>query len=1031
MAVIVIVGEVEKKAPYHFIAAPKELRLANSFLNGLDGAEEIETLVTTERLSSDHFNGSQLKIVQMNIRSLRKNFDQFLVLLDGFSFAPDVIILTETWHCGSPTDGSTYSIPGYEAHFNAFQLNQNDGVVIFARASLGAGVSNAGIPGCNSLVLTFLHSNVKHIITGIYRPPSQLESTFVTGLSDYLSTLEPNNQTISTICGDININILSADPTPETSDYLNTLSAAGYYSAINIATRLNESLNSGSCLDHFFTTDHQNTTGHILTTSITDHFLVALTLNHAPLTSRVPAKNKEYLAINYQLLQGALAGEMWHDTLASQDADSCANSFLDTLSKHITDCTETKRRTCKTEKLKPWMTNGLLTSIRRRDKLRLKSRTNPTLRQTYTAYRNYLDRLITITKNNYYRTEFLHCNGDAGKTWKLIDDVTDTKRTHSTILKVVDPDTGCEVTRDDPQGMANAFNKFFAGIGESLASRIPYAATTSTTDNSANPHSLFLTPTDETEVDKYITLLTTNSSPGPDGIKAKIIKQFRQHLLQPLTYLINLCFTTASFPSVFKDATVIPIYKGKGHKHDITNYRPISLTSNIGKIIERAIKTRMTDFFDRSDYLADNQYGFRQGRSTQDAITKLTDLLYNDIENQTFPLTVFIDLAKAFDSISHPLLTKRLERAGIRGHSLDLLTSYLSGRRQVVRLRQQDNHNSSSQENIIFSSPADVTFGIPQGTVLGPLLFLCYINEFLRMDLGCTMLGFADDTVLHFQGNSWTDSHDKASKAITAAKRWFDDNKLTLNIDKTFYITFSPNNYGQPDNHLHVTLHSPDCPTTNCDCKKLTKTYDQSYLGLTFDQHLRWDRHIQITTTRIRKTLYKFKRLRDLVDIHTLRQIYYAIVQSIVQYALVAWGGAYASHLEKIERAMRCVLRVAMHRPYRHPSRTLFTDMAVPTLDHLYAKQLLLYRHANNRLTDYVAHAYGTRHRLGHSLRRPICRTSLFRNSHIYRSSSIFNLLQLELKRLPKNKFKQKIIPFIKNNYSRIHKILRPLTRSE
>lgn len=207
-------------------------------------------------------------------------------------------------------------------------------------------------------------------------------------------------------------------------------------------------------------------------------------------------------------------------------------------------------------------------------------------------------------------------------------------------------------------------------------------------------------------------------------------------------------------------------------------------------------------------------------------------------------------------------------------------------------------------------------------------------------------------------------------------------------------MTFSANASGQPQNSK-VEIHHADCPQSNnnCSCCQLTKCYEYKYLGIIIDQHLRWDRHTQTTAKRLRRTLYKFRLLRNKLNTITLRQVYHAIVQSIVQYCVLIWGGAYAVHLNSVECAQRCVLRVALKKHYLYPSAKLYTDMNVPTLTNLYARQLIQYR-IKNRPNLTTQSYYGTRHAQMGGLNFIPCRTSLFRRSYIYRSISLYNLFK-------------------------------------
>lgn len=1010
-----------------------------AFLDEID--DEVESVcpiaTTTIQPHEFQFQTGHLRVLQMNIRSLNANFDQFMVLLSTFRGKFDVVVLTETWRSGGDGDGSSYSIPGYHSHYTNTQINQNDGVAIFVRTELDARVSQPVIYGSSALLCTFVIGGKPFNLLGIYRPPSQSPSLFNEALSLYLAN--NNLQCDTIITGDFNLDILASNPTVDALDYKAILTTAGFSSAINNHTRI--AGEQKTCLDHFFTTEATTSRGYVIPTSVTDHYAIALSTacQHVNAASTT-VNGKIQKVVNHTELSEYLSSEPWHNVLGLTNVNQCANNFIFTLQRHILSATEFKIITNRKFKIKKWMTNGLLTSLRHRDKMRLQSDRRPnddTLRNTYTRYRNYLQTLIRLTKNTYYKTQLDVNAGNMNKSYKIINEITDTATKKHTISSLL-TENG-EVKNNEPKKMADILNNYFAAVGETLASSIPRPVHpphphTPTTRTFNNPHTMQLTPVHLHEVSALISSLSAHSAPGPDDIPSDILKRHSQHLVQPLTYLINLCFEMSTFPEIFKQATVIPVYKNKGAKNERENYRPISLTSNVSKIIEKAIKLRILSFLDRTHYLSNNQFGFRAGRCTQDAIAKFTSRIHHDLDNGNHPLAIFLDLCKAFDTVSHPLLTQKLEQAGLRGHVLDLLTSYLNLRTQRVRLNTgyipNGTTDADTAEHSVLSDIADVTYGVPQGTVLGPLLFIIYINNLLELDLDCSMIGFADDTVVYVTGQTWADSHSKASTALQTIKKWLDNNLLTLNLTKTEYMTFSYDIRGQPTG-VTVRLHGDHCSTvtTDCVCPTVNKATHYKYLGVIIDQHLKWDRHCHQTSNRIRRTMYKFRRLRHILTPGLLRQVYFALVQSIVEYAVLIWGGAYTIHINRVEIALRGVLRVALAKPYDYPHDHLYRDMDVPTLTHTYAKQLIYYRLTNRTRDDYVRHGLGTRFAIANNLRQLLPLSSHFKTSFVYKSIELFNTLPNEIKQLPsyspKNIFKAPVASFIASNYPQILYLLR------
>lgn len=241
-------------------------------------------------------------------------------------------------------------------------------------------------------------------------------------------------------------------------------------------------------------------------------------------------------------------------------------------------------------------------------------------------------------------------------------------------------------------------------------------------------------------------------------------------------------------------------------------------------------------------------------------------------------------------------------------------------------------------------------------------------------------------------------------------------------------MTYTTTKTLQPQS-LAIRIHDANCPTLNpqCACLEIDRVDSLKYLGVIIDNRLKWDKHAQHTAKRLRMTLYKYRRLRRLLSMDTLRQVYFAITQTIIEYGLLAWGGAYAVHLMPVEVALRSVLRVAMSRPFRYPSALLYTDLDVPTLTNLYIKQLLLFRYKHSHTTDFINHGLSTRQNENRHIRTLTHRTSLFKTCHIYRSVKVFNFLPTSIKLLPRlYRFKRDVTIFTAENINDLTALLRP-----
>ena len=367
---------------------------------------------------------------------------------------------------------------------------------------------------------------------------------------------------------------------------------------------------------------------------------------------------------------------------------------------------------------------------------------------------------------------------------------------------------------------------------------------------------MFLTPTTPLEIDSLILSLKLKRMNYEDDIPPFFLRIAKNILSFPLAFMINHSFSLRIFPKILKTVKVLPIFK-KGNAKNISNYGPISLLLSISKIYERAIYNQTILFFDRNNILAPNQFGFRKSYSTNHAILNLITKCYDNIQNKLFSNLILLDVKKAFDSVSHDILVAKLHHYGIRGIANDLFASHLANRQQYTII----NNCSSNLERVIF--------GVPQGSILGPLLFSIYVNDLCFLFNSIPQL-YADDTAILLQHKNIIDLEKNTNSMLESIFNWMNTNLLTVNPDKSTSIPISHNSKKK---NFSVNVTYNDVPIENVSSSK--------YLGLILDQNLTFVEQIKMIETKVSRASGIISKIKPFLPAKTLISLYYSLLHPL------------------------------------------------------------------------------------------------------------------------------------------------------
>ena len=899
-----------------------------------------------------------------------KNVTSFSALLNVLNTAPDIIILTETWL--TELDRDYANIYGYTATHTIRNTGRSGGVSIYVRNCYDVDVLS-GLCICSETIescaveVNIGGQNIS--IVGIYRPHNDTIDNFSNVMNMLLEDPILNNKKIC-LAGDFNVNLLNSD-SHDVISFVNNMQSSHCLPIITKPTRFPSGNNIGepSLLDHMWLNNIEVYTSGIILYDLTDHCPVFVCFNHGVVDDR-----HKFVKVKFRVQSNKChddfideLGRINWDFSDFNDINDKTAYFLDKINSLYCKCFPLRSKNISLKRLeKSWLTPAIIRSIKTKSNYFKLFRMGIISREVNNRYKNCLNSIIRRAKNTYYNNVFVNCKNNVRKSWdvlkKLMCKTNDRKSIKSIIIN--NNVINCE------HDISNAFHDYFSTVATKLEEDMP-PGDGLPPQITPVPQSMFLFPATADECNKVISNLKTSNA-GSNNMSVPILKNVKHILASPIAYLINDSFQSGIFPDSLKIACITPIFK-QGDCSLLSNYRPISVLPILSKIFEKCIANRLTKWMSKHAIISPKQFGFQKGKSTIDALSSLTDYIYNSINSKHHLISIFIDLRKAFDTVQHSLLLDKLYLMGVRGLSLSLIRSYLRDRRQCVRV------------GTTISDYKTINIGVPQGSILGPILFLIYVNDLPNVSQLLSTVLFADDTSLSLSAPQFDNLIAMVTGELEKMRMYMLRNRLSLNLDKTFAVVFSNRHFDV--NNLN-NLKIGDC--------NLNVLNECKYLGLTIDSKLRFNSHINNIASKVSKTVGIMYKLKHSVPDYVLLNMYYCMIYPYFIYANLIWGGTHDTYLKDLFLLQKKIVRIITNSEFLAHTGPLFAKLEMLKVSDIH--RYLISIHAFKSLDSYSIHqhSYFTRNR--NNLVPTFQRISLTQNSLSYKLPSYWNNLPSHVK---------------------------------
>ena len=804
-------------------------------------------------------NAHKIIIGHLNINSVR---NKFKTLQEKIEKNIDIFLISETKINGSfPTE--QFILEGFQKPFRLDRTDRGGGLLFYVRHGIPSKLVKAE-DSYEAIFVEVIINKQKWLISHSYNPDLKTAQEHFEKLQISLDLLPSKYKNLLMI-GDLNCEIDNS----EMPNFCDSLELKGL---INLPTCYKNPDNP-KCIDHILTNSPESflSTAYTMTTGFSDFHKMTLAVMDKTFTKLPPTTIKYRCFRNFDKdsFSETLNNILQDDT---KDFEAKNKSIVEELDKSAP---------FKFKKLRgnnaPFVNKELRKAIMERSKLKsswLKDKQNDNKKTLYHRQRNYCLSLLRRTKKKYFADLKVNKVTDSRKFWKTVKPFFSNKSSKRMKYTLVENDN----IVNEEKKVAEIFGDFYSNIISNLDLPVPPHLNTEHEEHVEKcihkyrehqsvveikekefEKSFEFRHCSNEEVEKIIKELTTNKSQPSTDIPVKIIKEYSNQFSEFMTESINRSIDEGVFPDTLKVADITPVYKNKGSKSDKTNYRPISILPVLSKIYERVIHNQLSEYFE--NILSDNQCAYRKGFSTQPSLMTLVETWKKATDDKNKFGALLIDLSKAFDCICHDLLIAKLDAYGLKRDAINLIADYLSRRKQRVKVGDH------------YSAMNEIEDGVPQGSILGPLLFNIYTRDLFYLLHENKVLNYADDTTPYAVGNLWEEVANELGTAALKIFEWLEINQMIGNADKSQLIS----NSSDKENFISVLNEK----IYNSECAKI--------LGVKFDSTLNFEQHITKLCKEASNKISALARIAPFMDEAKRRTIMNAFFKCQFSYCPLVW----------------------------------------------------------------------------------------------------------------------------------------------